>query len=103
MNTIAERIADFLKEYPPFDNLTFNELSEIASNIRVINLEKHQTLFQINDTLHESFYVVASGTINLSVISDAEETLLNKCHFPSFRSQQLFGIEFLVGEFCCNF
>ena len=42
MNTIAERIADFLKEYPPFDNLTFNELSEIASNIRVINLEKHQ-------------------------------------------------------------
>ncbi len=80
MNTIAERIADFLKEYPPFDNLTFNELSEIASNIRVINLEKHQTLFQINDTLHESFYVVASGTINLSVISDAEETLLNKCH-----------------------
>ena len=80
MNTIAARIADFLKEYPPFDNLTFNELSEIASNIRVINLEKHQTLFQINDTLHESFYVVASGTINLSVISDAEETLLNKCH-----------------------
>jgi CBS domain-containing protein len=80
MNTIAERIADFLKEYPPFDNLTFSELSEIASSIRVINLEKHQTLFQINDSLHECFYVVASGTINLSVISDAEETLLNKCH-----------------------
>lgn len=80
MNTIAERIADFLKEYPPFDNLTFSELSEIASNIRVINLEKHQTLFQVNDSLHECFYVVASGTVNLSVISDAEETLLNKCH-----------------------
>jgi CBS domain-containing protein len=80
MNTIAERIADFLKEYPPFDNLTFSELAEIASSIHVINLEKHQTLFKINDTLHESFYVVASGTINLSVISDAEETLLNKCH-----------------------
>lgn len=80
MNTIAERIADFLKEYPPFNNLTFGELAEIASSIHVINLEKHQTLFKINDTLHESFYVVASGTINLSVISDAEETLLNKCH-----------------------
>lgn len=80
MNTIAERIADFLKEYPPFNNLTFNELSEIASSIRVIPLEKHQTLFQINDSLHECFYVVASGTINLSVIYDAEETLLNKCH-----------------------
>ncbi|MGL2994570.1 DUF294 nucleotidyltransferase-like domain-containing protein [Flavobacterium sp. TSSA_36] len=79
MNTVAERIADFLKEYPPFDNLSFGELAEIASNIRVLNLEKHQTLFQINDVLHECFYVVASGTINLSVISDAEETLLHKC------------------------
>lgn len=80
MNTIAEKIAEFLKEYPPFDNLSFQELSEIATNIRVVNLEKNKTLFQINDTLHDSFYVVASGVINLSVISDAEETLLNKCH-----------------------
>jgi CBS domain-containing protein len=79
MNTIAEHIADFLKKYPPFDNLTFQELSEIATSIRVVNLEKHKTLFQINDVLHDSFYVVASGVINLSVIADAEETLLNKC------------------------
>ena len=80
MNSIAEHIADFLKKYPPFDNLTFQELSEIASSIRVINLEKHKVLFQINDVLHDSFYVVASGVINLSVIADAEETLLNKCY-----------------------
>ncbi|SHG77181.1 CBS domain-containing protein [Flavobacterium fluvii] len=79
MNTIAEHIADFLKQYPPFDNLNFEELSEIATSIRVINLEKYKTLFQINDVLHDSFYVVASGVINLSVIADAEETLLNKC------------------------
>jgi CBS domain-containing protein len=80
MNTIAENIANFLKEYPPFDNLTFLELSAIATNIRVLNLEKNETLFQINDKLHDCFYVVASGVINLSVIADAEETLLNKCH-----------------------
>lgn len=80
MNTIAEHIADFLKEYPPFNHLTFAELSEIAISIRVVNLEKHKILFQINDLLHDSFYVVASGVINLSVIADAEETLLNKCN-----------------------
>jgi CBS domain-containing protein len=80
MNTIAEHIADFLKEYHPFDNLSFQELSEIANSIRVVNLEKNKTLFQINDVLHDSFYVVASGVINLFVIADAEETLLNKCH-----------------------
>ncbi|TDD94883.1 DUF294 nucleotidyltransferase-like domain-containing protein [Flavobacterium cellulosilyticum] len=79
MNTIAEHIADFLKKYPPFDNLSFQELSEIATSIRVINLEKHKLLFHINDILHDSFYVVASGVINLTVIADAEETLINKC------------------------
>jgi len=80
MNTIVERIADFLKEYSPFDHLTFQELSEIAANIRVVNLQKNKTLFQYNDVLHDSFYVVASGVIHLSVIADAEETILNKCH-----------------------
>ena len=79
MNAIVERIADFLKEYPPFNNLSLDELKIVATSIRVINLEKHKILFQINDILHDSFYVVASGVINLSVISDAEETLLNKC------------------------
>ena len=79
MNVIAERIADFLKEYSPFNNLSLEELKIVASSIRVINLEKNKVLFQINDALHDSFYVVASGVINLSVISDAEETLLNKC------------------------
>lgn len=78
-NSIAERIADFLIAYPPFSDLTHDELTDVASDIRVINLEKNKTLFQINDLLHDSFYVVASGVINLSVISDAEETLLNKC------------------------
>ncbi|AWK06077.1 nucleotidyltransferase [Flavobacterium crocinum] len=80
MNTVAEHIADFLKEYKPFDNLTFQELSDIATNIRVINLEKHAVLFQNNDALHDSFYVVASGIINLTTIADAEETIINKCH-----------------------
>ena len=79
MNVIAERIADFLKEYSPFNNLSLEELKIVASSIRVINLERNKVLFQINDALHDSFYVVASGVINLSVISDAEETLLNKC------------------------
>ncbi|MBP4142670.1 CBS domain-containing protein [Flavobacterium sp. P4023] len=79
MNTIAEHIADFLKEYAPFNHLTFEELSIIATSIRVVNLEKNKVLFQVNDLLHDSFYVVASGVVTLSVIADAEETLLNKC------------------------
>ncbi|MES2747664.1 MAG: DUF294 nucleotidyltransferase-like domain-containing protein [Bacteroidota bacterium] len=78
--TITQRIADFLKEYQPFNFLPYDDLITIANTIRVINLEKHKSLFQINDTLHDAFYVVASGVIHLTVISDAEETLLNKCY-----------------------
>ena len=80
MNTIAENIADFLKEHSPFNHLTFEELTKIATSIRVVNLQKNKVLFQVNDILHDSFYVVASGVINLSVIADAEEILLNKCN-----------------------
>ena len=78
-NTIADRIADFLLKYPPFNHLSFDELSEIALSIKVIALEKNQNLFQIGDLLHDSFYIVSSGAVHLTMVSDAEETVLNKC------------------------
>jgi len=79
MNTIVFRVAKFLKRYPPFNSLSIEDLSNVAQSIKIINLEKNKNLFQINDTLHDSFYMVDSGAINLFVISDSEETLLNKC------------------------
>ena len=86
-NSVAENIANFLKEYSPFSYLTYDELIQVATSIGVVNLDKHKILFQINDKLHDSFYVVASGVINLFVIADAEETLLNKCY-----SGDIFGL-----------
>ena len=79
-NAIAYRVADFLKDFEPFNFLSYDELVVIAQSIRVLNLDKNKTLFQINDALHDSFYVVANGIIQLMVVSDAEEILLNKCH-----------------------
>ncbi|MDG1714883.1 hypothetical protein [Lacinutrix sp.] len=32
-NTIAERILDFLKSFPPFDALTYQQLFSIASQV----------------------------------------------------------------------
>ena len=79
-NAIAYRVADFLKDFEPFNFLSYDELVVIAQSIRVLNLDKNKTLFQINDALHDSFYVVTHGIIQLMVVSDAEEMLLNKCH-----------------------
>lgn len=78
-NPIAERIADFLKNFPPFQSLAYAELFHIACEIRVFYLEKGKILFQIGDVCHDSFYIVVSGAIGLSVTSDAEETLIDKC------------------------
>jgi CBS domain-containing protein len=53
-------------------------------------------LFQINDILHDSFYVVASGVIHLSVIADAEETILNKCHEGSIFGLRAFFAKIII-------
>ena len=79
MNSVTQHITNFLKKHSPFDLLSVEELAEITGHIKVMNLEKNSTLFSINDTLHDCFYVVSSGLINLTVFSNAEETILNKC------------------------
>lgn len=80
MNSIAQNIANFLKDHEPFNYLTYEELISVSSSIKVLNLEKNKALFKIDDKLHDSFYVVASGVVNLTFVADAEETLLNKCY-----------------------
>ena len=78
-NPIAERITDFLKHYPPFSSISYESLLEIAKTCQVLYLEKNQILFKINDATHAFFYVVASGAVGLSVTSDADDVLIDKC------------------------
>ena len=79
-NAILHRLADFLKEYQPFTFLHYDDLIKIATSIKVINLEKNKNLFAANEVLHDSFYIVASGVLHLSIISNSEEALLGKCY-----------------------
>ena len=78
-NPIAERIADFLKQFHPFSELTFENILLVAQNVSVLYLEKNDFLFHVNDETHHDFYVVASGAIGLSVNSDADDVLIDKC------------------------
>ena len=79
MSVIVERIKSFLKKFQPFNLLSPEELEKVVLSIRVINIEKDKNLFKTNDPLHDCFYIVGSGSINLTIIADAEETLINKC------------------------
>ena len=77
-NSLALRITEFLKSYTPFSDLSFDDLYAISLSINVLSLEKNETLFKIGDSIHDKFYVVASGLVHISLITDAEETLIDK-------------------------
>lgn len=74
-NTIAERILDFLKDFPPFDSLNHEQLFTISSQIKVIYFEKGNSVFKQNDALHNSFYVVKDGAIGIY----HNNTLVDEC------------------------
>ena len=86
-NAIAETIASFLKQYEPFNFIELDDLKVIVLNSNIITLQKGNSLFKINDPLHESFYIAYAGVVHLTKISDAEEVLHSKCY-----SGNLFGL-----------
>jgi CBS domain-containing protein len=77
-NSLALRISEFLKNHIPFSELSLNDLYNISLSVTVLTVEKNETIFKIGDVLHDSFYVVASGLVHISLISDAEENLIDK-------------------------
>ncbi|MHB1197499.1 MAG: DUF294 nucleotidyltransferase-like domain-containing protein [Lutibacter sp.] len=78
-NTIAERIYDFLKNFPPFDVLEKEQLFKIASNVKVIYVEKDNFVFKQEENPHEYFYVVKDGAIGLFRDMDNDQILVDIC------------------------
>ncbi|MDH7912632.1 DUF294 nucleotidyltransferase-like domain-containing protein [Winogradskyella sp. SYSU M77433] len=88
MNTIAERIYDFLKGFPPFNMLSREQLFAISKAVEVIYVEKDQTVFSINQSIESNFYVVKDGAIGLY---SEENTLVDKCD-----EGDIFGLRALI-------
>ncbi|MFV0540747.1 MAG: DUF294 nucleotidyltransferase-like domain-containing protein [Aestuariibaculum sp.] len=64
-NSIAERVLDFLRNFPPFNLLSYNDLLKIANDVSIIYLEKGDIIFKKGDTLDDQFYFVRNGAITL--------------------------------------
>ncbi|WP_026752898.1 DUF294 nucleotidyltransferase-like domain-containing protein [Sediminibacter sp. Hel_I_10] len=64
-NTIAERVADFLKRYPPFELLNKSQLLEISSAVKIKYFDKDDPVYKINDALKNEFYIVHKGAVSL--------------------------------------
>lgn len=78
-NTISQRIADFLKTYPPFEWLSSTDLLSLSQECEVIYLEKNDTLFTENQSTHPFFYVVREGAIGLFKTVDSKKVPIDVC------------------------
>lgn len=64
-SSISLRVADFLKQNPPFDLLEPEQLLLLAGSGRVKFHEGDEAVFGIAEPRSEYFYVIRQGTVNL--------------------------------------
>lgn len=65
-NTISERVADFLKSFPPFNALDTKQLDNLSMEVVIIHKENNAIVFTEKEAPHEHFYVVNKGAIALT-------------------------------------
>ncbi|MCF6212498.1 MAG: DUF294 nucleotidyltransferase-like domain-containing protein [Flavobacteriaceae bacterium] len=90
-NTIAERIYDFLKNFPPFDALKKEQLLKIAAQVKVIYVENESFIFKQEEKPNANFYVVKEGAIGLFRSVEKDNILVDKCD-----EGDIFGLRALI-------
>ena len=76
-NTISERVADFLKNFPPFNEFAPEDLESLSEEIMISYKEKSAIIFTENDAPHTHFYIVHKGAVAL--IKGKENTIVDIC------------------------
>lgn len=90
-NTISHRVADFLKNHPPFSFLQQRDLEKISEQISIIYKEKDSIVFVENEETHDSFYVVHKGAVALK--TSLQKDILDMCD-----EGDIFGLRPLIAN-----
>jgi CBS domain-containing protein len=90
-NSIAERVHDFLKKFPPFDLLSADNLLEVSSQVSILYFEKGDTLYRKNDNFNDYFYVVRNGAIGLFRTEKDQRVTVDICD-----GGDIFGLRSLI-------
>ena len=75
--TIVQSVVDFLKQYPPFDQLKEQELHELASHVNLNYFEVGDILFSEGGAPLPTVFVVKKGNIKLKRKHNDTEVLLD--------------------------
>lgn len=92
-NTIATRIYDFLKNYPPFQFLAKKDLKYICTQAVVKYVEKGEPIFKVNDPYAAYFYVVQQGAVRLVRQDGQTQKIVDMCD-----EGDLFGLQVITKE-----
>ncbi|WP_370476549.1 DUF294 nucleotidyltransferase-like domain-containing protein [Tamlana flava] len=93
-NSIAYRVYDFLKNYPPFNLLKQEDLLEVSQKVSIIYLEKGDTVFKKGDSFNSNFYIVRNGAITLyHTTNENVQVIVNICD-----GGDVFGVRPLIAQ-----
>lgn len=90
-NTISHRVADFLKNFPPFTFLQQKDIEIISEQISIIYKEKDSVVFAENEETHSCFYVVHKGAVALR--TSLQNDILDMCD-----EGDIFGLRPLIAN-----
>ncbi|WP_282163105.1 DUF294 nucleotidyltransferase-like domain-containing protein [Ulvibacterium marinum] len=71
-NTISERVADFLQNFPPFNALEKLQLDGLSQQVSIVYYEKGGLVFSEDETPHDFFYIVHEGAVALRKTANNE-------------------------------
>ena len=90
-NTISQRVADFLKNFPPFNFLDKFDIEVLSEQVSIIYKDKGAIVFEENEETHNCFYVVHKGAIELS--QKSKNDILDMCD-----EGDIFGLRPLIAH-----
>ncbi|GAA0877851.1 DUF294 nucleotidyltransferase-like domain-containing protein [Algoriphagus jejuensis] len=92
-NVIVNRVAEFLKRFPPFSFLEKRDLELVATAVEIQYLEKGETLFRKGEPARPHFFILKEGTINLLEDTQYGEEIREVCD-----EGDVFGVLALLGK-----
>ena len=90
-NTISHRVADFLKNFPPFNFLHQKDIETLSEQISIIYKEKDSVVFAENEDTHDCFYIVHKGAVILR--NSLSNDILDMCD-----EGDIFGLRPLIAN-----
>ncbi|MGY6558674.1 MAG: DUF294 nucleotidyltransferase-like domain-containing protein [Nitritalea sp.] len=90
-NVIVQRVAEFLKLFPPFSFIGAAALETLASKAEIKFFEAGDFVFKAGDKPANHFYVLREGSVNL--INPTEQAIIETCD-----EGDVFGVMALIGK-----